>query len=170
MGLRDRVADIIEDAYTNQYTTAQAGRQLRKAIGLRPDQVASLQRLERKLATQGVTGSKLSRRMEREATKKLNYRASMIARTEVARAVSSGRVASWKVAQQNGLFTAASVEWVAGLTDRTCSVCANLHGMREPLGEVFMGSADIQGELAVMGEAPPIHPNCRCTVILRIEQ
>jgi SPP1 gp7 family putative phage head morphogenesis protein len=172
-GLRDVIAKISSDAYDMQLTTPQASRQIRSAIGLRADQMNALLKVEERAMARGVTGDKLERLMERETRKRLNYRASMIGRTELNRAASMGRHAAWKQAQADGFMQGktAYVEWVAGLTDRTCPICANLHGERVQLGNDFTTQgSDLPDYQQVSGETPPIHPLCRCTTILVMER
>jgi len=156
-----------------QLTQPQASRQIRSAIGLRADQMNALLKVEERAIARGVTGNRLERLMERETRKRLNYRATMIGRTELNRAASLGRHAAWKQAQADGLMQGrtAYVEWVAGLTDRTCPICADLHGTREILGNDFTtaGNPDLSASQQVSGEMPPIHPLCRCTTILVME-
>jgi len=172
-GLRDVIAKISTDAYDLQLTQVQASRQVRSVIGLRSDQVNALLKVEERAMARGMTGAKLERLMQRETTKRLNYRATMIGRTELNRAASMGRHAAWKQAQVDGFMQGQIpyVEWVAGLTERTCPICADLHGTRERLGEDFttIGVEGFSDSQQVSGETPPIHPLCRCTTILVME-
>ena len=73
--------------------------------------------------------------------------AEMVARTEVARAQNQGILAT---------YAAAGVEritWVA--SSDACDYCAELDGETIDLGDDFDGGVD----------APPLHPNCRCTTV-----
>ena len=172
-GLRDVITKITTDAYDMQLTEAQASRQIRGAIGLRNDQMNALMKIEASAIARGLEGDALERLMQRETRKRLNYRASMIGRTELNRAASMGRHAAWKQAQTDGLMQGriAYVEWVAGLTDRTCPICQSLHGERTLLGADFstQGFEGLSSSEQVSGETPPIHPLCRCTTILVME-
>ena len=172
-GLRDAIAKITTSAYEAQLTQAQASRQIRSVIGLRADQINALANIEAQALARGVSGDRLERLMQREARKRLNYRATMIGRTELNRAASMGRHGAWKQAQQAGFMQGrtAYVEWVAGLTDRTCPICADLHGTQEKLGADFstVGVEGFSSSQQVSGETPPIHPLCRCTTILVME-
>jgi hypothetical protein len=169
-GLRQSVANIVDRAYATGATPVAAAQQVRPLIGLLPGQINTIDKMRDRLLAQGVTGRKLQSAIVREAQKKLKYRANMIARTEIQRAVSVGRHDAWKDAQDRGFFggKTAYVEWVAGLTDRTCVYCADLHGSREPLGEVFIANPETVSR-SVEGETPPIHPLCRCTTVLILE-
>tara|TARA_A100001391_G_scaffold68855_1_gene43982 strand:- start:375 stop:1388 length:1014 start_codon:yes stop_codon:yes gene_type:complete len=170
LGIRDQVVNILSEAYEQQLTQVEAGRRIRDVIGLRPDQVNALAKVEERLVAGGMQGERLANRMAREATKRLNYRADMIARTELRRAMSSGRHAAWKQARDEGFFGSLPVyvRWVAGMTDRTCPVCADLNGTTEQLGANFTSSEDIPAYASVNGEMPPVHPLCRCTTVLEV--
>lgn len=169
-GLQRAVSEIIERSYTEKLGWQRASREIRGMIGLRPDQVSAVNRLASRLFAGGLTGEKLTRRIARESAKRLRYRADMIARTEMARAVNDGRHSAWKTARDREMFDGREVfvEWVAGLTDRTCGICADLHGEQVELGAEFSGQPLGSADLSVYGEIPPIHPLCRCVTILKI--
>jgi SPP1 gp7 family putative phage head morphogenesis protein len=75
-------------------------------------------------------------------------RANMIARTETVRLANLGLVDLYK---QNKID---QVRFLAALSDRTCPTCENLNG------QVFN-----MNELQVGNNQPPIHPDCRCTLV-----
>lgn len=81
-------------------------------------------------------------------------RALMIARTETALAYSRGSLLAY---MESGVVK--RVEWVATNDQQTCPDCAALHGTKAQLGEAF-GDGTL---------TPPRHPNCRCTIIPRID-
>ncbi len=171
LGIQKAVADIIERSYTQKVGWRSAAKEIRGVVGLRPDQINAVAKIRDRLIEGGMKGERLTKRLARESAKRLRYRADMIARTEMARAVNVGRHDSWRVAQDRNLFGGRKpmVEWVAGITDRTCGICADLHGTSVPLGEDFSGTPLDTDQLEVYGETPPVHPLCRCTTILRLE-
>lgn len=171
LGLRESVANVISQSYETQVGTRAAARQIREMIGLLPHQANAVHKIRERLVGQGMTGTQLANRIRRETEKRLRYRANMIARTEMRRAQATGRHDAWKVARDQGAFKGkdAYVEWVAGLSDRTCPICADLHGTQTLLGKNFMSTDNIPSDRSVENETPPIHPLCRCTTILRIE-
>jgi SPP1 gp7 family putative phage head morphogenesis protein len=172
LGLQEAVAGAVQGAYAEAMGVRGAAKTIRGMVGLRPDQVRAVNKLAEKFAAAGMRGDKLASRLARESAKRLTYRANMIAHTEMARAVSSGRYDSWRDARDRGLFGGESgyVEWVAGITDRTCDVCADLHGTIEPLDSEFQPiSPDLSpSQQGVRGYYPPIHPLCRCDILLHI--
>ena len=78
-------------------------------------------------------------------------RADMIARTETARADVEGNIAGWKEA---GIQ---EKQWL--IADACCDECAEIDGEIVGINEDF-SSGD---------SGPPLHPNCRCTVIAVVE-
>ncbi len=79
-------------------------------------------------------------------------RAEMIARTEVMDAANEGLAQSWSQAQEEGLLPAdAKKEWIA--TSDACPECEEVDGEVVPIDDDFS-----------VGDDPPLHPNCRCTM------
>jgi SPP1 gp7 family putative phage head morphogenesis protein len=171
-GLRQGIADVVNQSYIDGAPPKAVVRRIRPMIGLLDGQINALEKYREKLVEAGTTGKEINRLVDREAKKKKLYRANMIARTELARASSQGRHDAWKAGRDEGLFKGRSayVEWVAGLSERTCEYCAALHGSRQPLGEVFIAEPVSIPEQSLESETPPIHPMCRCTTILVLEE
>jgi HK97 family phage portal protein len=79
-----------------------------------------------------------------------NYRAERIARTEV---IKASNFASIEAFTQSGLVD--EVQWLATPDDRLDPECSDLDGKVINLGSSFASGV----------EYPPLHPNCRCTVV-----
>ena len=88
--------------------------------------------------------NKIAREMIKSTDKIGITRAKMIARTEVIRASNTAALARYKEAGVK------MYEWSTAFDERTCEICAGLDGHRFQIGR---------------GRQPPIHPNCRCSVI-----
>lgn len=98
------------------------------------------------------------------------YRAARIARTETLKATNDATVAAYK---QTGYIK--SKVWV--VNPGACPECAEFEGKSVPLDDAFLGlgesytTTDDEGNETVhvndydTVEQPPLHPNCRCTVI-----
>jgi SPP1 gp7 family putative phage head morphogenesis protein len=86
------------------------------------------------------------------------YRAQMIARTEVLRATNFATELAYK---QSRIVIAK--EWLTEMDNRTCPICGPMNGQRVKLAGEFAGNNE-QGERTVT-DYPPIHPQCRCTII-----
>jgi len=75
-------------------------------------------------------------------------RAETIARTEANNALNQGTMTTW---QESGVVSGKT--WIVG--DGCCDDCADLDGETVDLDEDFPGD---------VGDAPPGHPNCRCSM------
>jgi SPP1 gp7 family putative phage head morphogenesis protein len=90
-------------------------------------------------------------------------RAEVIARTETMRASNEGQLEAWDQAKDAGLLTGTeSKEWIVTPDDRLCPICEPMDGITVGLDENF----DVDGDQV---DAPPAHPNCRCTIGLNLE-
>jgi len=102
------------------------------------------------------------------------YRREMIARTETIRASNKGAEALY---QQWGVEYK---EWLTAFDERTCPWCAQMNGKRLVTGgtwfqkgEQWNVEVEEGGETRIKGmvldyedvKGPPLHPNCRCTLI-----
>lgn len=96
----------------------------------------------------------IKRRVQEVFDKASGFRAQMIARTEVARSTTFATLESYRQSE-----IVEMKEWLTAADERVDSVyCAELEGEAVPINEDF----DVAGESV---DGPPIHPNCRCTVI-----
>ena len=86
------------------------------------------------------------------------WRAERLARTESIRGSNQGALETYRT---SGVVD--RVMWLATPTEKTCEQCMGLDGKVVELGEDFF-DADY-GD----GNAPPVHPNCRCTVLPILE-
>jgi hypothetical protein len=122
--------------------------------------------MEEGLGMDGIAG--LIRGVFENCTK---YRSLLIARTETIRA-SNG--AAREAYEQSGVVE--GMEWLVTIDDRTCPLCNAMSGKVVGLDENFFNL----GESLTVGEGanrvtmkfdyedvgyPPLHPNCRCTVV-----
>lgn len=81
-------------------------------------------------------------------------RAQLIARTESMRAVHEGQREAWDQAVDEGLLTGEERRvWIVTPDDVLCPICEALDGE----------TATLDGTYTEDVEAPPAHPNCRCT-------
>jgi hypothetical protein len=105
----------------------------------------------------GKAQDMVAARTTRYAHKLRRARSRMIARTEIMRASNQGQLYAMTKAVNDGLVSPASAGkmWMTGPID-VCPVCEGLQGQVIPLNESF----------ALVGDAPPAHPNCRCIISL----
>lgn len=96
------------------------------------------------------------------------YRAERIARSEVIRA---SNFAAKEAYRQSGVVE--ELEWLTTDDEMTCEWCGPMNGEHIKLNETFFDKGDkFQGSDGSLLEVdyesvqhPPLHPNCRCTII-----
>jgi SPP1 gp7 family putative phage head morphogenesis protein len=76
-------------------------------------------------------------------------RCKMIARTEV---INAYNVAARKTYESAGLKKKEMI-WITSFDERTCPICSGYDGM----------------SMDRVGEFPPVHPNCRCSIYPKVE-
>lgn len=98
-------------------------------------------------------------------------RAKMIARTEVLRATNFATEEAYRQSK-----VVKGKEWLTALDERTCKLCNELDGKVIPVNSSYFK----EGETYTVGDEsitlnydtvkhPPLHPNCRCTLIPVLE-
>lgn len=119
------------------------------------------------MADRGVQASKIVERVKTDATKYANRlrraRGRTIARTEILTANNAGRMAAYEQATEAGLMDAntATKQWEVGPFD-VCPICVELGRSTSSVGIPL--SQQFEASNGWSGNAPPAHPNCRCTV------
>lgn len=161
IGLTDNQAQAVAN-----YMKALSGQgaELRQTLnrGLRD---ARYDKLVNRLADEGgiLGADKIQQMTDRYAERMLNHRAEVIARTETIRASNAGVQESWQQAQEQGYLVPERTRkvWIASVGDpRTCDHC-------ESVPSDYPDGIEMDGEFETdIGtvDAPPLHPNCRCTV------
>lgn len=115
------------------------------------------------LADRGITGTKALDKMRREgdryAERLRRSRSRTIARTERMRAHNQARLLSFQQAIDSGIASAdhSRKQWQTGPFD-VCNICVAMQGQERKVAEGFTLP---NGGLV---DAPPAHPNCRCTM------
>lgn len=100
----------------------------------------------------------LSNRVKSVYSEANDSRAAKIARTEVLRATNFATLEAYKQSD-----VVAKQEWLTALDERTCDACNALDGKQVELDKSFH-SAEF-GNV----EHPPLHPQCRCTIMPVLE-
>jgi hypothetical protein len=157
------VREYVSQASMGEYTPRQVARNLRDVIGLTSAQAGWVENFRsRQISEQMARGKSYDqayvaseKATERYHARIHRYRTETIARTEILRASHEGRREGWRQGIEEGYISAgASKQWSTELDGRECEICAPLDG------EVVLIDAEFSD-----GE-PPIHPNCRCDVLL----
>lgn len=149
VGIRVKASDSISFDLTNEYYLAELTSQAHYLLTKSGLDDTTLNRLV-SIITEGkqdaLTNDEIAAQITDEFPDIADYRADMIVRTEVARAMSDGDLAAMK---ENGVATKS---WVTAGTN-PCAFCENNEGD----GEIGIHEAFSSGD-----DAPPGHPNCEC--------
>ncbi len=157
---------VIKDAFAKGVRAETLINQIRDNVGLTLRDYRATVNRRKLLRTAGVSEADVEARVGRYRDKLIRGRAKTIARTETIAAQAQGRNASWNQAKDSGDLPP-NVErvWVSAPEspnpDRPCEICLDLDGKTATL----TGNYSSAYEGAVF--APPVHPNCRCTEIMR---
>jgi len=120
------------------------------------------------LAKRGITGTKALDRMRKEgdkyATKLRRTRSRTIARTERMMAHNQARLLSYQQAIDAGIMSREHSRkvWSTGPFD-VCPICVSMSGTEAKVADPFTLPNGSQVQ------APPAHPNCRCTLQSRTD-
>jgi len=157
------VQSILVDGYNKGIRANAAYKQIQANIGLTEREYQAVKNRSSLLEAAGFSENRLDRAVDRYRQQLLSKRAQRIARTETIRAQSAGRQAAWKMAEDEGAFTAqVEREWVtmpeSPVPGKPCEICEELDGKRAKLGEPYESS--IIGIVEGPGWA---HPHCMCT-------
>jgi hypothetical protein len=157
------VREYVSQASMGEFTPRQVARNLRDVIGLTSAQAGWVENFRnRQISEQMLRGKSYDqayvaseKATERYHARIHRYRTETIARTEILRASHEGRREAWQQGIEEGFINAgASKQWSTELDGRECEICGPLDG------ETVLITAEFSD-----GE-PPIHPNCRCDVLL----
>jgi len=157
------VRDLAARASMGEFTPREAARGIRDVIGLTSQQSGWVSnyraRQVAELRAQGLSPAQVAARADRLTDRYHarihRYRSENIARTEILRASHEGRQQAWQQGLDQGYISPnSSKQWSANQDGRVCDECSFLDGLVVPLAGTFPG-----------GE-PPLHPSCRCDVLL----
>jgi hypothetical protein len=163
------VRNIVTDAVSTGRHPLAAAKQIKGGIGLTPRQTKAAERLRQTLIEKGIKGDKLEARIARYQKKQLKLRSQMIARTETSQALNGGRQELWEQLQNGGaLPETQEIKWVTAEDERVCEQCGPMDGTIVGLREDFSLTIDrpVAGETTYTAPHPPLHPSCRCSVVL----
>jgi len=154
---RDGLRKMLSTAYREGLSVDQTAALIRGSIGVTGRQAIALRRFAEN-AYGNLPAEIAERRIARYNEKLINYRARMIARTELIRASNQGELEGWRQLQDEGIFARTGTKkfWMIAYDERTCDICIGLDGQGVELKEPFASGDD----------APPAHPHCRCTIYL----
>jgi len=185
MGIENKktIQSIIATSVKEGWGSDKTARHIRSAVGLTDFyKNAAIHREERLLKKaakrRGVTVEELSQKypkdvekiagqVDRIETAYKRMRAKLIARTELAKAANAGQNILWEEAVEANLLDRDDVEreWLTAGYD-VDPLCVQLEGERISMdaGAIFPNTSSQLNPGGVT--APPVHPNCRCALVL----
>lgn len=163
---RGQVREVLASALRDELTPTRAAQEIGRHTGLTPAQSRALRRYEATLVERRIPTEQADTEYVREAIasdveryreRLLRQRGSLIVETETQAAVQAGERLWWEEAGAQGRVSLerTTKRWATVQDERVCPICAPLHGVEIPFGELFSS-----GEFE--GEGPPSHPGCRC--------
>ena len=113
------------------------------------------------------TAAELRKRIDVVFDNAVQYRSERIARSETVRAFNEGQIEGWRISD-----VVEGKEWLMEFDDRTCEFCVLMDGAVEELNSEYFAKDDsMDGAQNTLNfdyssiESPPLHPNCRCTLL-----
>lgn len=158
---RALVRDLVSGAALGDKTPLEVARSVRDSIGLTAEQSGWVNnRWDREYQSRILGGATLAeanaganRATDLYYDRTLRYRSETIARTEILRATHEGRREAWSQGISDGSINPGAMKQWDTVND-PCPECAAMAGVQAPItGDFPMGD-------------PPLHPNCRCDVLL----
>ena len=150
---RETIRNLVVAGFENGIPPRDTARLIRANIWLTPRDANAVVKRYQKMVEEGVTRTAARARAEKHTQKLIRSRAQTIARTETMRASNEGQAQLWQQAREMGLLTGRERK-VWQVAD-PCPICAPLDGESVGMDEEFS-----------VGQDPPLHPRCRCTISL----
>lgn len=148
----------IGDAIEGIITRREAIKIIESRVGLIPAHADAVDRYYQRLIAEGRKKADAKSLADKYADRLLRYRATTIARTEIARATGIGQSEFWKQAVADGLLPPKTKRvWITAADERVCEICGAMDGKQVEIGQPWM----TQNGLVQYPSAA--HPNCRCT-------
>jgi len=153
------VLAVIQEAIDASWRKERLAREIRAQVGLLPAHVQAVNRYHDTLVLGGTTPARATQLSNGYAGRLRTYRGNMIARTEVAQAVSRGQLTFWRGMQTKGWLPQRTQRiWITAQDELVCPVCGPMQGVPVDLGSPWL--LDNGKQVLV---PPESHPHCRCT-------
>jgi len=155
---RDAIRQMVQDALQDGLAPWELAEQVEQVVGLTGRDAVAVGKY-RDAMMQTKSRSAANSAANQYARRLLASRATTIARTETIKASNEGQQAYWSQGVASGDISPATVVkvWIATIpSERTCGICSTMDGKTAPIDSSFTygGGAYLH---------PPVHPNCRCT-------
>lgn len=141
-------------------TPRQVAEGIKSQIGLLPAHAAAVEKYRQGLLSGGMPGLRAEALSSEYADRLLDYRATMIGRTETRLATNQGQLSVWRQAADQGLIDRHTTRkrWITAGSD-PCDVCEPMDGKTVSM-DGFWTLND-----GTTSDCPPedVHPHCDCT-------
>lgn len=159
---RAQIARLTSDAVADGWGPRVLERRLKTLVPLLPSQQEQVARFEAAQAKQGVSPARARILGEQYAGRLRGHRAQVIARTEILTAHNQGVLEGWQRKIADGWLPAGSRRaWIVTADCRSCPSCRQMVGQRAVT--TVDGVFDTPAGPRI---APPMHPQCRCAMVL----
>lgn len=179
--IRIRGGELIAEMTTAQHTAmrsvlhhhiirdpippAQLSRLIRPMVGLTSRQAQAVTAFRGRLVAQELPLKTIEHRVQGYAGYLRRVRAERIARTETAFAYNNGMLETIRQSLESGAIQGTPTKtFYTAADERVCDFCGPMHNQTIELEQTFPGATKRLPNLFM----PPLHPNCRCTVIFGI--
>lgn len=155
---KEVLRQIIEEMVSGEISRREAVRRIQIEVGLLPKHAKAVSNYRKTLIAAGTTKARANQLAEAYAKRLLNYRANMIARTEVARANGIGQTEFWRQMRDKEVLPPETNRvWITAVDERACAFCLSMNGQ---VASIDGGWDTVNG----YKEYPQAsHPHCRCT-------
>ena len=149
---------------------AELGKVLRPVVGLNRRQSIAVTTFMDALRSDGVSEDRVQARARTYSHRLQRQRATMIARTELASAFNYGQQNQIDQAVDGGDINAIVLKrFFTALDERVCPICGPLHGVAIVHDATFPSTLPrVNGGKGATTLTPPLHPQCRCTILWEI--
>lgn len=167
----DIVRELVASGAVGLYNPQQIARYVRDSIGVTSRQAGWIRNFRDRTFNQAIMDGKsfndamkvTDTLTDRYARRIHRYRSEMIARTEIMRAANEGRNEAWRQGIQEGFINPGVKKyWSVEIDGRQCEECVAMGDQYDEAGAIPITEQFIEGD-------PPLHPMCRCDVLLSDE-
>lgn len=161
---RTIISNAVRRSFNEAGTPRDVSREIRDSIGLLPQHEIAVHNLHSGLLAKGMSPDKAQVMADTYTDKLLDYRATMIGRTESAFAKNYGQLYVWQQAGSENLLPEGSLKVWNNTGPEPCEDCVEMDGVSIGLFE-FWNTPDGQS-VEVPNE---IHPHCNCIMTLEMD-
>ncbi|QGP52512.1 hypothetical protein PsalN5692_04021 (plasmid) [Piscirickettsia salmonis] len=163
---KNAIAAQVSEGYASGEHVRVMSARIKSLVGLNRPQQSAMNKFIDNLLEKEIKTDVLDKMILTEYNKKLNYRSLMIARTESSSAIHAGQEAMWQdMVNKQIISPQSSKGWLTCGDSRVSKlICRPMNKQK-----VLVGQAFTTGDGRAVHHPPETHPNCRCTVSLKVK-